>query len=144
MEIKITVKQFGRKHPILTAHPLSIACSDNNIQLEQLLLLIVTQQLTAYNNKTITTDMDDVSHSAQHDYIQLLMNTGKAGFGNIYNENSTDLDAAQQNVIEAFKDGIFAVFQGDEQLDMLSQNIDLTLNTPFTFIRLTFLAGSYW
>ena len=66
------------------------------------------------------------------------------GFGAIYNQNRVDLAVAQENAIVAFEDGLYAVFYGDDQLETLTQEIDLSKNKSITFIRLTFLAGSYW
>ncbi|WP_164464437.1 hypothetical protein [Chryseobacterium sp. G0162] len=54
------------------------------------------------------------------------------------------MQKAQDNAIQAFEDGMFAVFYNDEQLENLDQSIDLSLRHLFTFIRLAFLAGSYW
>ena len=65
-------------------------------------------------------------------------------FGAIYNHNLPDLKKAQETAIQAFEDGMFAVFYGDDALETLKQTIDLEENKTLTFIRLTFLVGSYW
>jgi hypothetical protein len=141
VEIRITIKQFGKKHPLLTEHPLLIETKDSKLKLDFLLRLIVSQQVADYQNRALTSYEIP---TPQDNYMQVLMDKGKAGFGDIYNESEVNLEAAQQNVIQAFEDGIFVVFQGDEQLLSLSQPINLAINLPFTFLRLTFLAGSFW
>lgn len=119
-------------------HDLSI------IDLELLIRLIVKQQVNLYNSKTVDQEGLDATHTPVYDYLSQLMETGKVGFGNRYNPNSADLKASQEEAIQAFKDGLFAVFYGEEEISELSGKIDLSLNKTFTFIRLTFLAGSYW
>lgn len=144
MEIKITVKQLGKKHPVLSEQKIEIAYEDSNISLENLLELIVQQQVDAFNAKSFELEDEDYVKIPQDSYLNILTDTGKVGFGSIYNLKKADVQKAQENAIQAFEDGMFAVFYNDEQLEDLTQTIDLSLQHPFTFIRLTFLAGSYW
>ncbi|REC52223.1 hypothetical protein DRF62_15970 [Chryseobacterium piscium] len=144
MKINVTVKQLGRKHPILTTEPLEIAFDGSDISLENLLRLVVQQQVEAFNVKSFEWEDEDYTKIPTENYLNILTDTGKVGFGSIYNQKKADLEKAQENVIQAFEDGMFAVFYNDEQLDNLTQNINLSLQHTLTFIRLTFLAGSYW
>lgn len=144
MKINVTVKQLGRKHPILTTEPLEIAFEGSDISLENLLRLVVQQQVEAFNVKSFELEDEDYAKIPTENYLNILTDTGKVGFGSIYNHRKADLEKAQENVIQAFEDGMFAVFYNDEQLDNLTQNINLSLQHTLTFIRLTFLAGSYW
>lgn len=144
MEINVTVKQLGKKHPILSQQKLEIGFNDNNISLENLLKLIVQQQVEVFNAKSFELEGEDYAKLPLENYLNILTDTGKAGFGNIYNQKKADLQKAQENTIQAFDDGMFAVFYNDEQLEDLTQIIDLSLQHTFAFIRLTFLAGSYW
>lgn len=144
MEIRVTVKQLGKKHPLLSEQKLEIAHDDHSITLENLLKLIVRQQVEAFNANSFEKEDEDYLKAPQENYLNILTNTGKIGFASIYNDKKADLRKAQENAIQAFEDGMFAIFYNDEQLENLSQNIDLSLGHTFTFIRLTFLAGSYW
>lgn len=144
MEIKVTVKQLGKKHPVLSEQKIEIVYEDSNISLENLLELIVQQQVDAFNAKSFELEDEDDAKIPQDSYLNILTDTGKAGFGSIYNLKKADVQKAQENAVQAFKDGMFAVFYNDEQLEDLTQIIDLSLQHLFTFIRLTFLAGSYW
>lgn len=144
MEINVTVKQLGKKHPILSEQKLEIGFNDSMISLENLLKLIVQQQIEVFNVKSFELEGEDNTKIPLENYLNILTDTGKAGFGNIYNQKKADLQKAQENAIQAFEDGMFAVFYNDEQLEDLSQIIDLSLQHTFAFIRLTFLAGSYW
>ena len=144
MEIKITIKQQGKKNPLIREQSLELDHPAPNISLNQFLSKVVTQQVQIYQAKKAVPDSEDTLHPPHTDYLQLLTDNGKAGFGNIYNDKIVNLEVAIQSTLLAFEDGLFAVFQGDEQLESTDQIIDLNLNLPFTFIRLTFLAGSYW
>lgn len=144
MEIKVTVKQLGKKHPVLSEQNIEIAYEGANITLENLLKLIVQQQVDEFNAKSFELEDEDYAKIPHDNYLNLLTDTGKVGFGSIYNLKKADLQKAQDNAIQAFEDGMFAVFYNEEQLESLTQTIDLGLKYTFTFIRLTFLAGSYW
>ncbi|UEQ74655.1 hypothetical protein [Chryseobacterium arthrosphaerae] len=144
MEIRVTVKQLGKKHPVLSEQNIEIAYEDSNISLENLLKLIVQQQVEVFNAKSFELEGEDGAKIPQDSYLNILTDTGKVGFGSIYNLKKADVQKAQANAIQAFEDGLFAVFYNNEQLESLSQTIDLGSQHPFTFIRLAFLAGSYW
>lgn len=144
MEIKVTVKQLGKKYPLLSEQKLDILYHDPKISLENLLKLIVQQQVETFNAQSFEMEDKDYIKNPSENYLNILTDTGKVGFGSIYNEKKADLQKAQDNAVLAFEDGMFAVFYNDEQLESLSEMIDLSLHHTFTFIRLTFLAGSYW
>lgn len=144
MEIRVTVKQLGKKHPVLSEQNIEIAYEDSNISLENLLKLIVQQQVAAFNAKSFEREDEDDTKIPQDHYLNILTDTGKVVFGSIYNLKKADVQKAETNAIQAFEDGLFAVFYNDEQLESLTQTIDLSSQHPFTFIRLAFLAGSYW
>lgn len=144
MEIKVTVKQLGKKHPVLSEQKIEIAYEDITITLENLLKLIVRQQVEAFNAQSFELEDQDYTKIPVENYLNILTDTGKVGFGSIYNEKKANIQKAQENAILAFEDGMFVVFYNDEQLENLTQTIDLSLQHTFAFIRLTFLAGSYW
>lgn len=144
MEIKVTVKQLGKKHPVLSEQKIEIIYDHSDIILEHLLKLIVQQQVEEFNAKSFELEDEDYTKIPADNYLNILTDTGKVGFGSIYNLKKADVYKAQENAIQAFEDGMFAVFYNDEQLGQLNQSIDLSLQHTFTFIRLTFLAGSYW
>lgn len=144
MNLKISVKQLGKKHPILKESILDLDTTTSIISLRMLIELVVVHQVSFFNTSSFESDDEDQIHLPKENYLPLLTDTGKVGFGAVYNHNTIDLLAAQQNAIVAFEDGLYAVFYGDDELNNLAFSIDLSLNKTLTFIRLTFLAGSYW
>ncbi|WP_413532880.1 hypothetical protein [Empedobacter brevis] len=142
--IHVNVKQLGKKHPILAEQPLSIDTEKDTVSVQELLHLIVQQQVENYNQKSVEKEDEDVQKLPKENYLPLLIESGKASFSSIYNENKVNLIKAQETASQAFEDGMFALFLGDQQFEDLAEEVSLTTNQSFTFIRLTFLVGSYW
>jgi hypothetical protein len=141
MQIKITVKQLGKKHPYLKEQPLEIADIGDSASLKDFLLAVVKQQVEAFNQRK---SEKNVLPFLTEKSIQNQKDSGKVGFGDSYNDTKADLEKAQARMLEAFQDGLFAVFQGENQLEQLEEQVDFSLDLPFTFLRLAFLSGSYY
>ncbi|OAZ04144.1 hypothetical protein [Flavobacterium succinicans] len=144
MNLTISVKQLGKKHPILQEKRIEIATSNAIISIKKLLQLVVEQQVNQFVTSSFEVDDEDKTNLPKDNYLPLLTDTGKVSFGALYNHNIPDLVKAQETAIQAFEDGMYAVFYGDDELQNLNQEIDLSENKTVTFIRLTFLACSYW
>lgn len=141
MEIKVTIKQLGKKHPFLKEQALEIADIGNTPTLQQFLLAVVEQQVIAFNERR---EAKNVLPFLTEKQMQTQATTGKVGFNDIYNDKKADLEKAQHRMLEAFEDGLFAVFCDEEQLENLEANININNEKVFTFLRLAFLSGSYW
>ena len=144
MNLTISVKQLGKKHPILNESILDLDFPTSIVTVRVLIELIVEHQVNLFNASSFEWDDEDRIHLPKENYLPLLTDTGKVGFGALYNHNKITLLTAQQNAILAFEDGLFAVFYGDDELSHLDLSVDLSLHKTLTFIRLTFLAGSHW
>lgn len=141
MQITISVKQPGRKHAIIDRQVLEIDDITDHPSLRELLVAVVNQQVAAYNNKPLEKNLLPFLSPEQTDD---LLAAGKAGFGSIYNEHKADAEKAQATALQAFEDGLFAVFINDKEIQYLTEIFSLDPLTIITFIRLTFLAGSIW
>jgi len=149
MRIIISIKQLGRKHPYLKNTPLEIADLGTSFTLREFLLAVATQQVESYNQRreektalhflTEKTALHFLTEKAANEQ----KSSGKVGFGEIYNNHKADLQKAQVRILEAFEDGLFTVFQEEVQLLDLEQVIVYKENSPFTFLRLALLSGSY-
>ena len=144
MNLTISVKQLGKKQPILKESILDLNTANSVITVRTLLELVVEHQVKLFNSSSFELEDEDQIHLPKENYLPLLTDTGKVGFGALYNHNKVDLSVAQQSAILAFEDGLYTIFYGDDELNNLALPIDLSLNKTLTFIRLTFLAGSYW
>jgi hypothetical protein len=141
MQLIISAKQIGRKQPILHQKIIEIADIGHQPTLAVLIATVVTQQVQAYQARSTEKSIFPILNLQQ---IADQAQSGKVGFGAVYNETAIDLNKSIATATQAFEDGIFAVFADDLQINQLTDTINLTSNTVVTFIRLTFLAGSYW
>lgn len=141
MKLTISAKQLGRKHPLIDRTIIEIDDIGAHPTLRHLIMAVVARQVQEYNSKTPEKSLLPFLETAA---IDGQAATGKIGFGSIYNDNKADLVKAQETALLAFQDGIFVVFAGEEQLFELDNKFSLTPDTVITFIRLSFLAGSYW
>ena len=144
MNISISVKQLGKKHPLLQEKSIALDIENPVISTQKLIESIVDHQVQLFRSSSFEFEDEDKIHLPKENYLPILTDTGKVGFGALYNHNQVDLVKAQENAILAFEDGLYTVFYGDDQLETLTEQIDLSQNKNLTFIRLTFLAGSYW
>ena len=144
MNISISVTQLGKKHPLLQEKIIALDIENPVITTQKLIESLVDHQVQLFRSSSFEFEDEDKIHLPKENYLPILTDTGKVGFGALYNHNQVDLAKAQENAIIAFEDGLYAVFYGDDQLEMLTEQIDLSQNKNLTFIRLTFLAGSYW
>ena len=76
--------------------------------------------------------------------IQEQSDTGKIGFGDSFNNTLAVEKEALENVIQGFEDGLFLVFINDDEVKTLDQTITLDQESTVSFIRMTFLTGTYW
>jgi len=144
MNITISVKQLGKKHPILQEKTISLDTSAAVLSVRTFIALVVKQQVELFHAASFEWEDQDTIHLPKENYLPILTDTGKVGFGAVYNHNKVNIAVAQENAIVAFEDGLYALFYGDDQLESLNEEIDLSQNKSITFIRFTFLAGSYW
>lgn len=94
MDIKVTVKQLGRKHPVLSEQKIEIDYEDSVISLENLLKLVVHQQVVEFNAQSFELEDEDYTKIPTDNYLNILTDTGKVGFGSIYNLKKADVQKA--------------------------------------------------
>jgi len=141
MQIKITVKQFGKKRSFVDQKAINIVKLPPTPNLQQLIVAVVRQQVQAFNQKL--EEKSVIPFLLKKD-IDQKSSTGKVGFSNVYNDQNADEQTAIDNALLAFQDGIYCIFIDDEQIEKLTTLINLREDSVLTFVRLTFLAGSYW
>ncbi len=141
MQVKISVKQLGKKRPIINQKGIKIEDLPDSPVLQNLIIAIVRQQVQAFNQKLEEKPL--IPFLLKED-IEQKTKTGKVGFGSIYNDQKADEQGAIDNALLAFQDGIYCVFIDDNQIEKLDAPISLNENSVLSFVRLTFLAGSYW
>ncbi|KAA5821376.1 hypothetical protein FPF71_15980 [Algibacter amylolyticus] len=136
-EFFINLKRLGKKKIYTETIQLDFKIND----LKDLLVACVSSKIKDYNSKRENNQLLSFLTPSQ---IQEQSETGKIGFGDIANYNLADEQASIETAIQAYKDGMFLVFINDEEITDLNENISLTPDTNITFLRMTFLTGTYW
>ena len=138
MQIYIKLKQAGKRRLILEKQAIEIPDIGNSPTLRSFITAVVTQQVAAYNAKTLETPIIKFLTKTQIDNAATV---GKVGFGAIYNDKKADVQKAIQVAIEAHIDGLFVVAVDDKIMEKLDDCIVLKDNSVITFMRLTLLIG---
>ena len=141
MKLTFTVKQLGKKHPLIRRESIDVELDRRRVSLNALIAAVVRQQVAVYNSKTDGRNLIDYLSPSD---IASQSETGKVGFGAIYNDAEADPEQAVETALLAFEDGIFAVFEGDRQIESINEMVTVDDAHVFTFIRLAFLAGAIW
>lgn len=143
MDINIAIKSLTKKH--LKTERIHLPNLESPCTLAQLLQAMVTQQVTAFNAR-ITQKLDKkvmVNKVMDDNYLDILLNTGKVGFNEVYNDSPADVEEAINNALQSYVDGLFAVFINDKQIEHLDSLIDLQNHSQISLVRLTFLTGGF-
>ncbi|MEJ4089195.1 hypothetical protein [Galbibacter orientalis] len=137
MELTLQLKKLGKKK--VKEVPFTLEESPKN--LEALLIGCVKHQVEAFNAKLQEVNVIGFLSPAE---IQEQAQKGKVDFGEITNTDLANLQKAIDNVLLAFKDGLFVVFIDNKEITDLKTPLKLTSKSIVTFIRMTFLVGTYW
>ena len=70
--------------------------------------------------------------------------SGKIGFDFIYNEKEGNEADAIETALQAFEDGLVAIFIDDKRYEDLNAPLNLTGDETLCFIKLAMLAGRMW
>lgn len=139
MKIFISVKQVGKKKAYLS--DLCYEVPGSPLSLTDLIRLIVTERVKAYNTKT--PDSDIVALLTQED-IDAQAQTGKVGFGRRFSSKNADPQKAVDAALLAFSDGLYRVFIDEQEIENLDEHLEIREGSKIAFIRLTFLSGRMW
>ncbi|WP_240643123.1 hypothetical protein [Sinomicrobium pectinilyticum] len=136
-DIRLQLKRLGKKKVKTVVFPVEKYPETLSGLIEQ----CVISEVKRYNNERTEILLSPFLAPSE---IQERSGEGKIGFGNIYNTTPADTDKAIESAMLAFKDGLFLVFVDDEEIIAPDQPLQLSHNSTITFIRMTFLAGTYW
>ena len=139
MDIYVRVKAIGKRKDILA--PALYTIPDGICSLRQLLTAVVQKEVDRYNNKEAETQLIPFLTQQELDDQAKI---GKVSFGTIYSDKKADPGKAVANAIQCWEDGLVRVFMNDEELTDLDAKLVIEEQAIFTFMRLTFLAGSIW
>lgn len=139
MEIYVKVKALGKRKDILAPTPYTLP--DGISSLRQLLTAVVQKEVESYNSKETKMQLIPfLTHQELDDQAKV----GKVSFGRIYSDKKATPQKAIENALQCWEDGLVRIFMNEEELTQLDAPLMIPNGAVFTFMRLTFLAGSMW
>ncbi len=149
MKIRVNIKSMGkRRHsiePVSYDLPLGTGekCGEEpgSFTVRELILGLTEAGVEDYNRRL---EQPEILRCLTKEAIEDKAESGKVSFGLIYGEKKADLQAAADNAIQCFEDGIYRIFLDERPLENLEERIAVTQENVFTFVRLTMLTGRMW
>lgn len=136
-QLTLQLKRLGKKK--VKQIPLTLEATPKNLQ--ELLVGCVKNQVEAFNKKRVEVNVVGFLSPTE---IQDQAQSGKVDFGDLANKDLAVEHKAIDNVLLAFKDGLFVVFVDGDEVTSLDTPLQLTKESVVAFIRMTFLVGTYW
>lgn len=137
MNVTMTVKQIGRKKA-LTTQNYSLGNFSSQPTLTELLTRIVTLEVNAFRERQADNQFLRVLTETQ---LLEAADTGKINLGGQEFTQEVNTDEAIQTAIQAFQDGLYYVFNGETQIEYLTDVVNLELHQDIMFLRLVALVG---
>ncbi|GGJ43269.1 hypothetical protein [Deinococcus roseus] len=126
---------LGRKKAF---EPVSLTLSRSTLTLQELIEEVVREQVEAFNQRQQDGQLFKL---LTPESLQKGLEVGKITSGGLETQQQADVFEAQQVAITAFKDGLYYVFLGENQLEDLSETLNLPEDARIMFLRLTPLVG---
>ncbi|MGF7046876.1 hypothetical protein J2T13_001378 [Paenibacillus sp. DS2015] len=138
MKLYVTVKSLGKRKNILTKIEIELPIIPTT--LKELITEVVIVNVQELKDKQQSTALMPFLTGTE---IKARGESGKVGFGSVYNEQSPDVAKAVGTALLAFEDGLYKVFIREEEHSQLESPLKLMEEDEIVFIRFTMLAGSY-
>jgi len=130
LNISVNVKQQGSKRDTFANMPFHIEHTPETLR--ELIRECVYRCVQTYNN---TLDIHCNAEQLSDRTGDTIANVGKTIFGMNYSGKPLELNAAYQNAITRYEDGLFRVFLDLEELTELDAPIPVTENSKLIFFR---------
>jgi len=144
MQSTITVsgKLLGRTKPLFTDWriplPPDISSNGKRPTLRELLTRIVLEEVEAFRTRQEQRRLNRILTKAE---IAQAVERGKVDMGGRDLQQEIEPQAAVDNALQAFEDGLYFVFIDDEQQQELDKEVYLQPNSEVMFLRLVPLVG---
>ena len=139
MTIKVNLKRLGSKRDKIRAADFHLAESPSTVS--ELITLSVQTCAEAYNQRVRSGESASPLTEQQ---IADMSELGKIAFGINYGGKEADIPTAVENALQAYRDGLFCIFIGENRAGEPEEPITLCENDTVSFIRLTMLTGRLW
>ena len=139
MELNVNVKSVSGKKNRITSIPVSY--SRDEMTVRELIEETVKFCVSDYNKRK---ENGELLRALLPQEIDDKAAQGKISFGMVYGEKDADLKKATNDAVEAFADGVVAIFADERRLESLDEQLKLNEIQSLTFIKLAMLAGRMW
>ena len=147
MELKVQIKQAGkRENKIVSA---KLILKENPSTIQELLTSTVKATYAMHNAKVnLQTafengDLSEVLLLSEEE-LQDRAAGGKIDFGFLKNDKMISEEKAVEVALQAFQDGLVAVFIDGKRYENEEDLITLTGEETITFVKLVMLSGRMW
>ncbi|MBE5957097.1 MAG: hypothetical protein E7253_11690 [Lachnospiraceae bacterium] len=147
MELNIQLKQAGNRQNKITTAKLLLHKTPSTIEE----LITLTVQATWQSHKEKAKLNESFEHGILNSVIlypqeelEQQAASGKIDFGFLKSAKTVSKEHAILTALEAFRDGIVALFIDGEQYEDLQTPLALSGDETITFIKLTMLSGRLW
>jgi hypothetical protein len=137
INLSLTIKQLGRKKA-LTTREYSIGDFSMQPTLRELIERIVMLEVDAFRQRQTDNQFLRVLTESQ---LLEAAESGKISLGGQEYKQEVDTDQAIKTAIQAFEDGLYYAFYGDNQIERLTDTVNLEIHQEIMFLRLVALAG---
>ena len=134
--IQVRMKRIGKQKKE-DLRPVPFVLERKPETVKELLVLLTRLLVQEYNARK---DEGQLVKYLTREEIKEKASAGKVSFGLRGGEDG-DPEAAAENALHCFADGIYRVFYGEEELEKIDGEIPWKDGEVFTFIRLTMLSG---
>ena len=139
MTIKVNIKQLGKKKNKIAGVAFPLEHEPRTVR--ELIRECVHTCVRQYNERAAKSDDPDPLSAEQ---IADMSEIGKIAFGINYGEKLPDEKKAVSDAYQAYEDGLFRVFIGEDEAGELDSTVSISEGSEVTFIRLVMLAGRMW
>ena len=139
MTIKVNIKQLGKKKNKIAGVAFPLEHEPRTVR--ELIRECVRTCVSRYVERAEKSDTPDPLTSEQ---IADMSEIGKIAFGINYGEKLPDEENAAETAYQAYEDGIFRVFIGENEAGEIDSPVNINEGSEVTFIRLVMLAGRMW
>lgn len=120
MQVRVTIKQLGKKRSKLSEMPFFLSSRPEDVK--GLITQVVHTCVTDYNNRVKNGEhVKPLSNEA----IDEMQEIGKIAFGINYGGKQADEQTAVMTALQAYEDGLVRIFLGSEELNGLTEKINL-------------------
>ncbi|WP_431090244.1 hypothetical protein [Paenibacillus sp. 8b26] len=139
MKLAVTVKSLGKRKPELAKQEMELNPVPETLR--ELITATVALNVRRLREKQESVALIPFLTGQE---VQAQGETGKVGFGSVYNDGVPDVEDAVNTAMQAFEDGLYRVFVRDEEATVPDAPLLLEDGDEIVFIRFTMLAGSLW